>query len=174
MENKTEKIESLKEIYDISELNSNLSQFQALNEFIKQGLMFIALKKGKKENVSEEDIDLFKIKEFSDTEQQDIDTFLLQTVAQLSHFNVSVTQAETLLMEWVKERNTLDKAVFSQIRELQVQAINADEVDDLKENVSGFSSHLIVLIDKNCFSFQRPGLEILIPCRSRFPKMRFD
>lgn len=62
MENKTEKIESLKEIYDISELNSNLSQFQALNEFIKQGLMFIALKKGKKENVSEEDIDLFKTK----------------------------------------------------------------------------------------------------------------
>jgi len=62
MESQTEKIESLKEIYDISELNSNLSQFQALNEFIKQGLMFIALKKGKKENVSEEDIELFKSK----------------------------------------------------------------------------------------------------------------
>lgn len=62
MENQTEKIESLKEIYDISELNSNLSQFQALNEFIKQGLMFISLKKGKKENVSEEDINLFKSK----------------------------------------------------------------------------------------------------------------
>lgn len=62
MENQTEKIESLKEIYDISELNSNLSQFQALNEFIKQGLMFISLKKGKKEKVSEEDIDLFKSK----------------------------------------------------------------------------------------------------------------
>ena len=62
MENQTEKIESLKEIYDISELNSNLSQFQALNEFIKQGLMFISLKKGKKEKVNEEDIDLFKSK----------------------------------------------------------------------------------------------------------------
>lgn len=62
MENQTEKIESLKEIYDISELNSNLSQFQALNEIIKQGLMFISLKKGKKEKVSEEDIDLFKSK----------------------------------------------------------------------------------------------------------------
>lgn len=61
MENK-EKIESLKEIFDISELNTNLSQFQSLNEFIKQGLMFIALKKGKKENVSEEDINLFKSK----------------------------------------------------------------------------------------------------------------
>lgn len=56
------KIESLKEIADISELNSNLSKFQAVNEFIKQGLMFIALKKGKKENVSEEDINLFKSK----------------------------------------------------------------------------------------------------------------
>lgn len=64
MENQIEnlKIESLKEIADISELNSNLSQFQALNEFIKQGLMFISLKKGKKEKVSEEDIDLFKSK----------------------------------------------------------------------------------------------------------------
>ena len=62
MENQTEKIESLKEIYAISELNSNLSQFQALNEFIKQGLMFIALKKVKKEIVSEEDLDLFKSK----------------------------------------------------------------------------------------------------------------
>lgn len=62
MENQIEKIESLKEIYDISELNSNLSQYQALNEIIKQGLMFISLKKGKKEKVSEEDIDLFKSK----------------------------------------------------------------------------------------------------------------
>ena len=64
MENQIEnlKIESLKEIASISELNSNLSQFQAFNEFIKQGLMFIALKKGKKENISEEDIDLFKSK----------------------------------------------------------------------------------------------------------------
>lgn len=64
MENQIEnlKIESLKEIADISELNSNLSQFQALNEFIKQGLMFISLKKGKKEIVNEEDLDLFKSK----------------------------------------------------------------------------------------------------------------
>lgn len=64
MENQIEnlKIESLKEIASISDLNSNLSQFQALNEFIKQGLMFISLKKGKKEKVSEEDIDLFKSK----------------------------------------------------------------------------------------------------------------
>lgn len=56
------KIDSLKEIADISELNSNLSQFQALNEFVKQGLMFIALKKGKKENINEVDIELFKSK----------------------------------------------------------------------------------------------------------------
>lgn len=56
------KIDSLKEIADISELNSNLSKFQAVNEFIKQGLMFIALKKGKKENIDEEDINIFKSK----------------------------------------------------------------------------------------------------------------
>lgn len=79
---------------------------------------------------------LLKIKEFSDTEQQDVDTFLQHTVAQLSHYNVSVTQAEARLMQWVKERNELDKSVFSQIRELQVQAINAEDVDDLKESVN--------------------------------------
>ena len=64
MENQIEnlKIESLKEIADISELNNNLSQFQTLNEFIKKGLMFISLKKGKKEIVNEEDLDLFKSK----------------------------------------------------------------------------------------------------------------
>ena len=64
MENQIEnlKIESLKEIADISELNSNLSQFQTINEFIKQGLMYISLKKGKKEIVNEEDLDLFKSK----------------------------------------------------------------------------------------------------------------
>lgn len=56
------KIDSLKEIADISELNSNLSKFQAVNEFIKQGLIFIALKKGKKENIDEEDINIFKSK----------------------------------------------------------------------------------------------------------------
>lgn len=56
------KIESLKEIAAISELNINLSKFQAINEFIKQGLMYISLKKGKKEILLEEDINLFKSK----------------------------------------------------------------------------------------------------------------
>lgn len=56
------KIDSLKEIAYISELNSNLSKFQAINEFIKQGLMFIALKKGKKEILLEEELNLFKSK----------------------------------------------------------------------------------------------------------------
>lgn len=55
-------ITSIKEIADICELNTNLSKFQAFNEFIKQGLMFIALKKGKKEIVSEKDVELFKSK----------------------------------------------------------------------------------------------------------------
>lgn len=56
------KIESLKEIATISELNIKLSQFQASNEFIKQGLMYIALKKGKKEILLEEELNLFKSK----------------------------------------------------------------------------------------------------------------
>lgn len=79
---------------------------------------------------------LLKIKTFCDDEQEDVDAFLLHTLAQLSQFNVSVTNAETQLIAWVKERNALDKSVFAQIRELQVQAINADDIDELKENVN--------------------------------------
>lgn len=62
MENQNEKIESLKEIYDISELNLNISKFQILNDAVKQGLLFITIKKGKKEEIPEEDIILFKDK----------------------------------------------------------------------------------------------------------------
>jgi len=62
MENQIEKIESLQEIWAISELNSNLTQFQTINEFVKQGLMYISLKKGKKEQLSNDDLELFKIK----------------------------------------------------------------------------------------------------------------
>lgn len=67
-ENQTEKqteilkIKSLKEIFDISELSTNLTQFQVINDALKQGLLFIALKKEKKENISDEDMDLFKSK----------------------------------------------------------------------------------------------------------------
>lgn len=62
MENQNEKIESLREIYDISELNLNISKFQILNDAVKQGLLFITIKKGKKEEIPEEDIILFKDK----------------------------------------------------------------------------------------------------------------
>lgn len=61
-QNQNEKIESLKEIYDISELNLNISKFQILNDAVKQGLLFITIKKGKKEEIPDEDIILFKDK----------------------------------------------------------------------------------------------------------------
>lgn len=62
MEVQNEKIESLKEIYDISNLNLNISKFQIINDAVKQGLLFITIKKGKKEEISEEDIILIKDK----------------------------------------------------------------------------------------------------------------
>jgi len=61
-QNQNEKIESLKEIYDISELNLNISKFQIFNDAVKQGLLFITIKKSKKEEIPEEDIILFKDK----------------------------------------------------------------------------------------------------------------
>lgn len=67
-QNLLDKIEKLKEIFDISELNLSISKFQILNEAIKQCLLFITIKKGKKEEISEEDIILFRTK-MSDMEK---------------------------------------------------------------------------------------------------------
>jgi diguanylate cyclase len=79
---------------------------------------------------------LLKIKEFGDNEQKDIDQFLLHIAAQLSELNVIVTQTNTSVNTSVKNRSKLDQAVFTQIRELQIQAIKITSLDSLKEMVN--------------------------------------
>lgn len=79
---------------------------------------------------------LINIKEFSEAEQKDIDQFLLHIAAQLSELNVMVTQTTDMANTSVKTRNKLDQSVFTQIRELQVQAIKTTSLDSLKDMVN--------------------------------------
>jgi len=53
------KIESLLEISKVCELNELITNFSVINDFIKQSVMYISIKKGKKEEVSLEEIDIF-------------------------------------------------------------------------------------------------------------------
>ncbi|MGB4499409.1 MAG: GGDEF domain-containing protein, partial [Methylococcaceae bacterium] len=79
---------------------------------------------------------LLKIKEFGDAEQKDIDQFLLLIASQLSELNVIVNQTNSSMNHSVKSRNKLDQSVFTQIRELQIQAIKTTSLDSLKEMVN--------------------------------------
>lgn len=79
---------------------------------------------------------LLSIKEYSEAEQKDIDQFLLHIAAQLSELNVIVTQTNESANVSQKNRNKLDQSVFTQIRELQVQAIKITSLESLKELVN--------------------------------------
>jgi len=57
--NEENKIESLTEISKVCELNELITNFSVINDFIKQSVMYISIKKGKKEEVSLEEIDIF-------------------------------------------------------------------------------------------------------------------
>lgn len=56
------KIENLLEISKVCELNELITNFSVINDFIKQSVMYISIKKGKKEEVSLEEIDIFNDK----------------------------------------------------------------------------------------------------------------
>ena len=56
------KIENLEDITYICELNELITNFSVLNEYLKQSIMYVSIKKGKKEKISLEDLNLFKDK----------------------------------------------------------------------------------------------------------------
>jgi hypothetical protein len=56
------KIESLSEILKVCELNELITSFSVINDFIKQSVMYISIKKGKKEEISLEEKDIFNDK----------------------------------------------------------------------------------------------------------------
>lgn len=61
-ENKLDKIQSLNEISKVYDLNKLITDFSVINEFIKQSIMYISIKKNKNETLSEQDRHLFKDK----------------------------------------------------------------------------------------------------------------
>ncbi len=79
---------------------------------------------------------LLKIKEYGEAEQQDIDQFLLHIAAQLADLNTIVTQTNTSMNTSVKNRNKLDQSIFTQVRELQIEAIKTSSLNTLKEMVN--------------------------------------
>jgi len=65
------KIENLSEILKVCELNELITNFSVINDFIKQSVMYFSIKKGKMEEISLNEIDLFydkskKMKEIID------------------------------------------------------------------------------------------------------------
>jgi hypothetical protein len=60
--NEENKIENLSEISKVCELNELITNFSVINDFIKQSVMYISIKKGKNEKVSLEEKKLFSEK----------------------------------------------------------------------------------------------------------------
>ena len=79
---------------------------------------------------------LLKIKAYCDDEQNDIDQFLLHIATQLSELNMVVSQTNHSLNDSAKSRNKLDQSVFTQIRNLQIEAIKITSLDALKDKVN--------------------------------------
>ncbi|MEI7839561.1 MAG: GGDEF domain-containing protein [Methylococcaceae bacterium] len=79
---------------------------------------------------------LLKIKEYCNAEQNDIDQFLLHIATQLAELNVMVSETNHSLNDSAKSRNKLDQSVFTQIRDLQMEAIKTTSLDTLKDKVN--------------------------------------
>lgn len=75
---------------------------------------------------------LLKIKQYSQSEQQDIDKFLSHITNQLAALDVSVMGASTAAIESAENRSRLDQSVSEQMEELQLSAINATKLEPLK------------------------------------------
>ncbi len=56
------KIESLKEILRVYEANELITNFSIINDFIKQSILYISIKKSKLEKISTEDKTIFEEK----------------------------------------------------------------------------------------------------------------
>ena len=57
-----DKIESLQDISRVSDINELITNFSVINEFVKQAIMYISIKKGKNEFIPDEDLLIFNDK----------------------------------------------------------------------------------------------------------------
>ena len=60
--NQIDKIENLKTIAQVCEINELITNFSVINEFVKQAVMYISIKKGKNELITDDDLSIFEDK----------------------------------------------------------------------------------------------------------------
>lgn len=75
---------------------------------------------------------LLKIKQHSQSEQQDIDKFLSHITEQLATLDISVMGASTAAQKSAENRNKLDQSVSEQMEELKLSSTNATKLEPLK------------------------------------------
>lgn len=75
---------------------------------------------------------LLKIKQHSQSEQQDIDKFLSHITEQLAALDISVMGASTAAQKSAENRNKLDQSVSEQMEQLQLSSTNATKLEPLK------------------------------------------
>lgn len=75
---------------------------------------------------------LLKIKQHSQSEQQDIDKFLSHITEQLAALDVSVMGASTAAQKSAENRTRLDQSVSEQMQQLQLSSTNATKLEPLK------------------------------------------
>jgi len=75
---------------------------------------------------------LLKIKQHSQSEQQDIDKFLSHITEQLAALDTSVMGASTAAQQSAENRDRLDQSVSEQMEELKLSSTNATKLEPLK------------------------------------------
>lgn len=75
---------------------------------------------------------LLKIKQHSQSEQQDIDKFLSHITEQLAALDINVMGASSAAQESAENRNKLDQSVSEQMEELKLSSSNATKLEPLK------------------------------------------
>ncbi len=79
---------------------------------------------------------LLRIKQHSQSEQQDFNKFLSYITEQLAALGQTVNGASTAAQESAENRNKLDQSVSEQMKKLQLSSTNATKLEPLKKAIS--------------------------------------
>lgn len=79
---------------------------------------------------------LLKIKQHSQSEQQNIDKFLSHITQQLAALDVTIMGASTSAQKSAESRDKLDQSVSAQMEQLKLSSTNATKLEPLKEIIT--------------------------------------
>ncbi|MGZ5579622.1 MAG: GGDEF domain-containing protein [Methylobacter sp.] len=79
---------------------------------------------------------LLKIKQHSQSEQQNIDKFLSHITEQLAALDVTIMGASTAAQKSAESRDKLDQSVSAQMEQLKLSSTNATKLEPLKEIIT--------------------------------------